>query len=137
MAVIHAKQEDFNSIINSNEIVFVDFWAKWCAPCRAFGPIYEKVSDNHPEITFIKIDIDENQQIAQEAGIRSIPTIKVIKNRLEIWDHKGSISENDLEMVVNEAKKVVVKEEAENNVEAENNAEDDDNAANAGNTNEN
>ncbi|WP_297642767.1 thioredoxin family protein [uncultured Gardnerella sp.] len=131
MAVIHAKQEDFNSIINSNEIVFVDFWAKWCAPCRAFGPIYEKVSDNHPEITFIKIDIDENQQIAQEAGIRSIPTIKVIKNRLEIWDHKGSISENDLEMVVNEAKKVVVKEEAENN------AEDDDNAANAGNTNEN
>lgn len=131
MAVIHAKQEDFNSIINSNEIVFVDFWAKWCGPCRAFGPIYEKVSDNHPEITFIKIDIDENQQIAQEAGIRSIPTIKVIKNRLEIWDHKGSISENDLEMVVNEAKKVVVKEEAENN------AEDDDNAANAGNTNEN
>lgn len=130
MAVIHAKQEDFNSIINSNEIVFVDFWAKWCAPCRAFGPIYEKVSDNHPEITFIKIDIDENQQIAQEAGIRSIPTIKVIKNRLEIWDHKGSISENDLEMVVNEAKKVVVKEEAENN------AEDDDNAANAGNTSE-
>lgn len=131
MAVIHAKQEDFNSIINSNEIVFVDFWAKWCGPCRAFGPIYEKVSDNHPEITFIKIDIDENQQIAQEAGIRSIPTIKVIKNRLEIWDHKGSISENDLEMVVNEAKKVVVKEEAENN------AEDEDNAANAGNTNEN
>ncbi|WP_296157855.1 co-chaperone YbbN [uncultured Gardnerella sp.] len=131
MAVIHAKQEDFNSIINSNEIVFVDFWAKWCAPCRAFGPIYEKVSDNHPEITFIKIDIDENQQIAEEAGIHSIPTIKVIKNRLEIWDHKGSISENDLEMVVNEAKKVVVKEEAENN------AEDDDNAANAGNTNEN
>lgn len=131
MAVIHAKQEDFNSIINSNEIVFVDFWAKWCAPCRAFGPIYEKVSDNHPEITFIKIDIDENQQIAEEAGIRSIPTIKVIKNRLEIWDHKGSISENDLEMVVNEAKKVVVKEEAENN------AEDEDNAANAGNTNEN
>lgn len=131
MAVIHAKQEDFNSIINSNEIVFVDFWAKWCAPCRAFGPIYEKVSDNHPEITFIKIDIDENQQIAQEDGIRSIPTIKVIKNRLEIWDHKGSISENDLEMVVNEAKKVVVKEEAENN------AEDEDNAANAGNTNEN
>lgn len=131
MAVIHAKQEDFNSIINSNEIVFVDFWAKWCAPCRAFGPIYEKVSDNHPEITFIKIDIDENQQIAQEAGIHSIPTIKVIKNRLEIWDHKGSISENDLEMVVNEAKKVVVKEEAENN------AEDEDNAANAGNTNEN
>lgn len=130
MAVIHAKQEDFNSIINSNEIVFVDFWAKWCAPCRAFGPIYEKVSDNHPEITFIKIDIDENQQIAQEAGIRSIPTIKVIKNRLEIWDHKGSISENDLEMVVNEAKKVVVKKEAENN------AEDEDNAANAGNTNE-
>lgn len=131
MAVIHAKQEDFNSIINSNEIVFVDFWAKWCAPCRAFGPIYEKVSDNHPEITFIKIDIDENQQIAEEAGIHSIPTIKVIKNRLEIWDHKGSISENDLEMVVNEAKKVVVKEEAENN------AEDEDNAANAGNTNEN
>lgn len=130
MAVIHAKQEDFNSIINSNEIVFVDFWAKWCGPCRAFGPIYEKVSDNHPEITFIKIDIDENQQIAQEASIHSIPTIKVIKNRLEIWDHKGSISENDLEMVVNEAKKVVVKEEAENN------AEDDDNAANAGNTNE-
>lgn len=128
MAVIHAKQEDFNSIINSNEIVFVDFWAKWCAPCRAFGPIYEKVSDNHPEITFIKIDIDENQQIAEEAGIHSIPTIKVIKNRLEIWDHKGSISENDLEMVVNEAKKVVVKEEDANNTEDADTTDDANNA---------
>lgn len=128
MAVIHAKQEDFNSIISSNEIVFVDFWAKWCGPCRAFGPIYEKVSDNHPEITFIKIDIDENQQIAEEAGIHSIPTIKVIKNRLEIWDHKGSISENDLEMVVNEAKKVVVKEEDENDAEDEDTTDDANNA---------
>lgn len=128
MAVIHAKQEDFNSIISSNEIVFVDFWAKWCGPCRAFGPIYEKVSDNHPEITFIKIDIDENQQIAEEAGIHSIPTIKVIKNRLEIWDHKGSISENDLEMVVNEAKKVVVKEEDANNTEDADTTDDANNA---------
>lgn len=128
MAVIHAKQEDFNSIISSNEIVFVDFWAKWCGPCRAFGPIYEKVSDNHPEITFIKIDIDENQQIAEEAGIHSIPTIKVIKNRLEIWDHKGSISENDLEMVVNEAKKVVVKEEDANNTEDADTTDDENNA---------
>lgn len=111
MAVMHVKQEDFMSVVRSNEIVFVDFWAKWCAPCRAFGPIFEKVSENHPEITFIKVDIDENPDIAAEAEIHSIPTIKVIKNCGEIWNHQGSVTAEVLELVVEEAKKLDTSDE--------------------------
>lgn len=111
MAVMHVKQEDFMSVVRSNEIVFVDFWATWCAPCRAFGPIFEKVSENHPEIAFIKVDIDENPDIAAEAEIHSIPTINVIKNGSLIWDHQGAVTAEVLELVIEEAKKLDTSDE--------------------------
>lgn len=113
MAVIHASQEDFMSIVESNEIVFVDFWATWCGPCRSFGPIFESVSNNHPDIAFVKIDIDENQQIAEEAEIHSIPTIQVIKNGGLVWNHQGAITANDLELVVSKAKELVTDDDTE------------------------
>ncbi len=113
MAVRHIKQGEFMSVVESNEIVFVDFWATWCAPCRAFGPIFESVSNNHPDIAFVKIDIDENQGIAAEAEIRSIPTIQVIKNGGLVWNHQGAITADELELVVTKAKELVTDDDSE------------------------
>ncbi|EPI41606.1 thioredoxin [Gardnerella vaginalis] len=111
MAAIHANTENFEKIASTNEIVVVDFWATWCGPCRAFGPIFEKVSEKYPDIPFVKIDIDESNEIAEAAQIKAVPTIMVIKRGEVIYRQAGSLLASDLEDLVEQAKKY----EAKNN----------------------
>lgn len=111
MAAIHANTENFEKIVSTNEIVVVDFWATWCGPCRAFGPIFEKVSEKYPDIPFVKIDIDESNEIAEAAQIKAVPTIMVIKRGEVIYRQAGSLLASDLEDLVEQAKKY----EAKNN----------------------
>lgn len=111
MAAIHANTENFEKIASTNEIVVVDFWATWCGPCRAFGPIFEKVSEKYPDIPFVKIDIDESNEIAEAAQIKAVPTIMVIKRGEVIYRQAGSLLASDLEDLVEQAKEY----EAKNN----------------------
>ncbi len=80
MAIKHANDETISSMLG-NGIALVDFWAAWCGPCRMFGPIFENVSEQVPNVSFIKFEIDEsNRRTPAQYGIRSIPSVLAFKN---------------------------------------------------------
>ena len=79
MATTAITSADFEKTITDNEIVFVDFWATWCGPCRMLAPILEELSGQHPELKIVKVDVDENRELALRYGIESIPTLLVFK----------------------------------------------------------
>lgn len=79
MAVIHTNQNDFNNVI-SKGIVFVDFYADWCGPCKMVEPIIDELSNEMTDVTFVKINVDENQDVASEYSVFSIPSFFIFKN---------------------------------------------------------
>jgi thioredoxin 1 len=74
--------DEFKTLINGDKPIVIDFWATWCGPCRVISPIFEKLADSHPTLGFYKVDVDEQEQIAAEVGIRAMPTFAVF--------HKGN-----------------------------------------------
>ncbi|MBE6558772.1 MAG: thioredoxin [Ruminococcaceae bacterium] len=81
MAVIHATNANFNEIVLGSDLpVLVDFFATWCGPCRMVAPLLEEIADEHPEYKIVKIDVDEEPDLASRFGVMSIPTLLVFKN---------------------------------------------------------
>ena len=78
--VIHANTQEFKDLVSNNEVVFVDIFAKWCGPCKMLAPIVEQFADKHPEVKVVKIDVDQEQSLAMEYQVQSIPTLITLKN---------------------------------------------------------
>ncbi len=100
MATIDITKETLAETIEGNDIVLIDFWAEWCGPCRSFGPTYEKVSEKHPNITFAKVDTEDQQEIAQNFGIRSIPTLVAFRENIGVFSQPGALPEDGLESLI-------------------------------------
>ena len=98
--------ENFEKIIAENEIVVIDFWAEWCGPCRQYGPIFERVAEYHPDVMFVKVNTDEQQQLAAQFGIRSIPTTAVIKEQIVVFQQEGMFFQEKLTDIVKKAQAV-------------------------------
>ena len=94
---------DFNTLVNSEKPTLVDFWAQWCGPCRMMNPIIEEVkNDVGDSVTILKVDVDQNKEVAIKYGIRSIPTLIVFKNGEELWRQSGVVTKDVLVSKVSE-----------------------------------
>jgi thioredoxin len=106
MATIDLTKENFEQTINDNDFILVDFWAPWCAPCRYFKPIFEKVAEGHPDVVFCKVNTEEERELAGYFQIRSIPTLMVFREKVIVYSEAGALSEAGLEELVGQVKKL-------------------------------
>ncbi|GDZ12190.1 thioredoxin [Bifidobacterium bifidum] len=104
MATVQLNAQDFEKTITDNNLVFIDFWATWCGPCRAFGPTFEAASEENPDIVFGKVDIDANQDLASAAGIQAVPTLMIAKQGQIIFKQAGALRAEDLDDLIAQAK---------------------------------
>ena len=100
MAVEEMTAQSFEETITENGIVIIDFWAPWCGPCRTFSPIFDKVSDNHTDIVFAKVNTEEEQELAGHFQIRSIPTLMIFREQVILFAEAGMLAEPQLEQVI-------------------------------------
>ena len=103
MATVELTQTNFEDTINNNDIILIDFWAPWCGPCRSFAPIYDQVSQKYPAVVFAKVNTDQEQALAGNFNIRSIPTLMIFREQIIIFSQAGSLPASALEEVVNKA----------------------------------
>jgi len=103
MATIEITEQNFDEVVTGSSMVLLDFWASWCGPCMTFGPIFEKVSNEHPDVVFGKIDTEAQQALAATFGIQSIPTLMVIRDQVVLFNQAGALPEAALTDIVAQA----------------------------------
>ncbi len=121
MASVNVGEKEFETLITESPIVFVDFWAEWCGPCKMFGPIFEAASEKHPDVVFAKVDTEAEQALAGAAGITSIPTLMAFRDGILLFRQPGALPAASLEELIGaikaadmeEIKKEVAAQEAE------------------------
>ena len=104
MPIVELSRDNFESTINGNDFVVIDFWAPWCGPCRGFAPVFEAASEKHGDVVFAKVNTDEEQEIAAHFQIRSIPTLMVFREQIIVFSQPGALPQGAFEQVVSRAK---------------------------------
>jgi thioredoxin 1 len=100
MATATATTESFDDLIEGDGIVLVDFWAEWCGPCRQFGPVFEAASEQHEDIRFLKVDTEEERELAARAAITSIPTLMAFRDGILVYARPGALPAPMLEQLI-------------------------------------
>jgi thioredoxin 1 len=104
MATITLTADNFKETISGNDIVIVDFWASWCAPCRSFAPTFEAASEKYPDIAFAKVNTEEEREMSAGFNIRSIPTLMVFREQVILYAEAGALPAAALDQLIEQVK---------------------------------
>jgi thioredoxin len=104
MATVTLTAENFNQYVERDGVLFIDWWAPWCGPCRSFGPIYEKASEKYADVTFGKIDTEAQPELAGTFQIQAIPTLMVFRDQVLVFARPGMIPAAGLDDLVEQVR---------------------------------
>jgi thioredoxin 1 len=103
-ATVEINAQNFKNNVEKDGIVLIDWWAPWCGPCKVFGPTYEKVAQKHPDITFGKVNTEDQPDLAGAFDIRSIPTLMILRDKVLLFSQPGALPEAALEDLIRQVR---------------------------------
>ncbi len=104
MAYTELTKDNLEKLVDESPMLVIDFWASWCGPCKSFGPIFEKVSERYPDMTFAKCDTEAQQDVAAAFEVRSIPTLAIFRDSVLLFKEAGAFPENMLEEILDKVR---------------------------------
>jgi len=109
-SVLELTEENFATSIDDHPFAVIDFWAPWCAPCRAFAPTFAAAAAKHPDVLFAKVNTEEQQGISAHFNIRSIPTLMIFRTNIIVFAEAGALPGSALDQVLNAARELDIEQ---------------------------
>lgn len=106
MSIVELNEETFQAAVEDGKPLIIDFWAPWCGPCRQFAPVFDAAAAKHADVTFAKVNTEEEQELAAGLRIRSIPTLMVFRERVLLFSQAGALSAAQLDDLIEQVKTV-------------------------------
>jgi thioredoxin len=104
MATVALTAENFNQYVEKDGVLVIDWWAPWCGPCRTFGPIYDKASEQHADVTFGKVNTEEQPELAGTFQIQAIPTLMVFRDQVLVFARPGALPAAALDEIIGQVR---------------------------------